>query len=360
MSAWHSVALAWVVTVMCMGAAHAQSPAQPAVNLGVFYYPGWKDDVPGAHPKPWDRIKPYSERKPLLGWYREGDVDVMKQQLQWMQGAGIDFVVFDWYWDGSRPWSAHALDAYLQAGNAQVKFAVMWANHGEAPKSAMFFESMARHWVDRYLHRSDYLRIEGKPVVFIMQGADLNMKASRFGSSAQELLARAQQMAREAGLPEILFVSGGGGGSLLPGDSPKPSGFGGYFAYNYHSGPNGQVAGQSRLTRGYDELDQAYRSHWDWMVKRANAPYMLPLTSGWDKRPWGGSKDPLHDASMASPAQFRAHLLAARSVLEANPRRTFSTAVVCCWNEYGEGSFIEPTEQAGARLLDEIKGVFGP
>lgn len=360
MRGWLGIVLAWATAVLSMSAAHAQPGGQPEVNLGVFYYPGWKDDVPGANPRPWDRIKPYPERKPLLGWYPEGDVGVMKQQLQWMHSAGIDFVVFDWYWDGSRPWSAHALDAYLQAGNAQVKFAVMWANHGEAPQSAAFFEGMARHWVERYLHRSDYLRIHGKPVVFIMQGADLDVKAKRFGRSAKELLARAQQMAAAAGLPEILFVGGAGSGDPLLSGAPSDAAFGAYFAYNYHAGPGGLVNGQPRLTRGYEELDAAYRAHWQWMVKRANAPYMLPLTSGWDKRPWGGSKDPLHDASMASPAQFKAHLQAARSVLQAHPHRTFSTAVVCCWNEYGEGSFIEPTEQAGTRLLDEIKGVFAP
>lgn len=357
-------ALALCVACACapgQAAAPQADPAPPAAaNLGVFYYPGWKDDVPGATARPWERIKPYPERKPLLGWYAEGEVSVMKQQLQWMQAAGINYVVFDWYWDGSKPWSDHALQAYLQAGNPQVKFAVMWANHTEAPKSAMFFYGMVRHWIDHYLQRPDYLRIQGKPVVFIMQGGSLDEKARKFGSTAQELLARAQQMAAAAGLPDILFVAGGGGGGILPGDAPNPSGFGGYFAYNYHSGPYGQVNGQQRFTRGYAELDAAYQAHWQWMVRQANAPYILPLTAGWDKRPWGGSKDPLHDQSIATPAQFRAHLSAAQQVLRANPQRTFNSAVICCWNEFGEGSFIEPTEAAGTRLLDEIKGVFRP
>lgn len=371
MKAFGAAALWWALMACGLGPAMAETApkpavpatpaaAQPEINLGVFYYPGWKDDVLGARAKPWEVIKPYPERKPLLGWYAEGDVAVMKQQLQWMQRAGINHVVFDWYWDGSKPWSDHALQAYLQAGNPAVKFSVMWANHSEAPKSAMFFYGMVRHWIDHYLQHPSYLRIDGKPVVFIMLGTALDEKARKFGSSAQELLARAQQMAAAAGLPEILFVSGGGGGWLLPGEAPRPSGFSAYFAYNYHSGPHGQVNGQQRFSRGYEELDAAYRVHWQWMVKQANAPYILPLTAGWDKRPWGGSKDPLHDQSIATPAQFRAHLQAARAVLQAHPQRTLSAAVVCCWNEFGEGSFIEPTEQAGTRLLDEIKGVFRP
>lgn len=83
------------------------------------------------------------------------------------------------------------------------------------------------------------------------------------------------------------------------------------------------------------------------------------MTSGWDKRPRGGSKAPLHDDSRSTPGEFRNHLLAARAVIDKYPTLTRRMGVICCWNEYGEGSFIEPTKVDGMKYLEQIRGVFG-
>ena len=53
------------------------------------------------------------------------------------------------------------------------------------------------------------------------------------------------------------------------------------------------------------------------------------------------------------------HLLAARQFMDANPTLTRRTGVICCWNEFGEGSFIEPTKVDGLKYLEQIRAVFG-
>ncbi|MBK7050726.1 MAG: hypothetical protein IPH54_08055 [Rhodoferax sp.] len=40
-------------------------------------------------------------------------------------------------------------------------------------------------------------------------------------------------------------------------------------------------------------------------MTRADGLYVVPMTSGWDKRPWGGSKDPEHDNSISTTASLR-------------------------------------------------------
>ncbi|HGV3494408.1 TPA: hypothetical protein ACNGYJ_005928, partial [Klebsiella quasipneumoniae subsp. quasipneumoniae] len=50
------------------------------VEVGVYYYPGWKK--PGIDA--WEPIRKYPERMPLLGWYREGEDKIIQQQLSWM------------------------------------------------------------------------------------------------------------------------------------------------------------------------------------------------------------------------------------------------------------------------------------
>ncbi len=112
------------------------------------------------------------------------------------------------------------------------------------------------------------------------------------------------------------------------------------------------------MAHSYKELDMSYRDQWQWMLKNSEGLYIVPLTSGWDKRPWGGSSDPFHDNSISTPDQFEEHLMAAKKLMQAQPKRTKKMAVICCWNEFGEGSFIEPAKQYGFGYLEKNRTVF--
>lgn len=340
-------------------AAPLGSIAQTAPQTGVFYFPGWKDHELGlGHDLPWEPIKRFPERKPVLGWYDEGTDKPMAQQLAWMQQYGIGFVVFDAYWLGEehqRPLMAQATEAYLRARDKRgVKFALMYANHDGRPRQGNDFYALIAYWLDHYLTKPDYLKLDGKPVVFIMGGEDIDVKARKFGSSAKLLFDRAQAMARAAGLPGIYFVGGTGAADPLTLGAGRQMGYSAYFAYNYHTAP-----GQTRPSHSYAELDQVYRAHWRWFMEKSDLPYVIPTTSGWDNRPWGGSSDPEHDKSVSAPEQFRQHLAAAKSLITTYPARSNGLSVICCWNEFGEGSYIEPTKGTGFTYLEAVQSVFG-
>jgi hypothetical protein len=86
---------------------------------------------------------------------------------------------------------------------------------------------------------------------------------------------------------------------------------------------------------------------------------MPNMTSGWDKRPWGGTlNDPGRDLAFSTPDSFEAHLRSAKEVMDRNPEKTMRTGVICCWNEFGEGSYIEPTKKYGTQYLERVKKVF--
>lgn len=338
-----------------------QASAQTEPRAGVFYFPGWKDDALGlAYPKPWAPIRVFPEREPMLGWYDEGRQEVMDQQLVWMQSYGIGFVVFDWYWSGRHEMLAHALAAYhTSSKRRQVPYAVMWANHGGVPKTIEDFNAMGAALVNGHFKRPEYLKIDGKPVLFIQVPENLEAKAKAAGSDTATLLAGFQKQVREAGMPGVLLVAGAGGGPGQVTQAAKQWGYGAYFSYNYHAGIGGRTKGSARYSFSYEELDEGYREHWDWFLTKADMPYVLPMTAGWDKRPWGGSKDPRHDQSTPTQAQFLAHLRAGRDRITAHPDRTFGLGVICCWNEFGEGSIVEPTKVLGFQRLEAVKSVFG-
>jgi hypothetical protein len=326
-------------------------------NVGVYYFPGWADSQKGAaYAKPWDQIKPYSDKEPLLGWYREGSDDVMRQHIDWMADFGINFVVYDWYWGkDSKVFLEHAIAAHMRSPNREkVKISLLWANHDGVPSSRENFDRMVTYWVKYYFQRPEFYRIDGKPVVFVFYADFLKTDAAKFGATTKDLLDSAQAIAKQNGLPGIYFVAGTGAGSPMIDSYASASGYAALSAYNYHQGLYSPVQSHS-----YVELDKAYQEHWGRFISKGNLPLVVPMTSGWDKRPWGGSKDPEHDNSMSTPSQFEAHLLEAKRLMDANPEKTKRMGVICCWNEFGEGSYIEPTKKDGFSYLEKVKRVFG-
>lgn len=340
--------------ILCSGIAQAKD-----YQIGVFYFPGWKDNQVGApSPIPWDPIKAYPEREPLLGWYDEGADDVMQKQLGWMQSYGIDFVVFDWYFiEGRKVVLEHALSAFMRAPNrANTKFSILWANHNGMPKTMLDWQTMVSYWVKYYFPRSEFMRIDNRPVVFIFSADELRKQAETFGTTTKNLLDSAQTLAQEAGFPGIDFVAGTGAYLSMIDKYGKDTGYSAFSAYNYHQSP---LAPSNTPSHSYKELDQGYRSHWQRFAEKSGLPLIVPMTSGWDKRPWGGSKDAAHDNSLSTPDEFSAHLEAAKSFMDKNSALTNRMGVICCWNEFGEGSYIEPTKKDGFIYLEKIKKVFG-
>jgi hypothetical protein len=321
------------------------------IDVGVYYFPGWKDNQPGAtYAKPWNQIVPFPEREPLLGWYKEGSPDIMKQQLSWMAAYGLDFVVFDWYFEGQQLLLEHAIRAYMSIQQSDVKFSLLWANHGERIKNTDDWEKMVGIWISDYFSHPNYLVIDEKPVVFVFSADRLKVDAARIGLDAKELLDRAQGLARARGLKGIYFVAGTVAGGQMAQSYAEQVGFSALSAYNYISAPDGRQQGP-----GYEERDQIYRAQWNEFAKSSHLPLIVPMTSGWDRKPWGGS---IFDNSISTPDQFMQHLLSARQLMEANSDKGYRYGVICCWNEFGEGSFIEPTKSGGFGYLEQVRKIF--
>ena len=325
-------------------------------QIGVYYFPGWKDKQPGAPAAyPWERIKKYPEREPIIGWYKGGDDNVMHQQLEWMYAYGIDYVVFDWYYgENKKVFLEHAVRAYLRADNrGKVSFSILWANHDNMPQNMEDWDSMIHYWVDNYFSKPEFYRIDGRPVVFVFSAQALKKQAESFGKSTRQLFARARIITQKVGEKAIYFVACTAARNPIINFYAKESGYSALSAYNYHKGPSDLLPSHS-----FSSLDEDYRQHWSRFRAEANLPLIVPITSGWDKRPWGGSKDPLHDNSFPKPREFKQHLEAAKTFMDENPTLTQKMGVICCWNEFGEGSVVEPTKKAGFIFLEQVRAVF--
>ena len=60
-------------------------------QIGVYYFPGWTNTPGQWWSPPWEKIKPFPDREPLLGWYAEKDISVAENQIEW---AAITALIF--------------------------------------------------------------------------------------------------------------------------------------------------------------------------------------------------------------------------------------------------------------------------
>ena len=326
------------------GAVPTPRPVESSVRVGCYYFPGFFNAAR------WSPIKAHGRPTPLLGYYRDGVPEVSDWHIKWAVEHAISFFVFDWYYDHVNGRVAEhntALDAgFLGAEHRDLmSFALMWCNEEPGTSPPYTREQMLTlgRTLARYFREPNYLRIDGCPVLVVSRPARL---IDSFGDAFLELIA---SISEAAGLlPErpICFVAL----ASTPDPRLERMGFAATTAYNY-AGTRTAKTG-SRLRATYDDMVVTYERIWRDMRAPEALPYIVPLSPGWDSRPWYGPKAFVRTGS--SPARFRDMCERARDYVD--PR--LNMVLVECWNEFGEGSAVEPCAEHGFGFLNAVRDTF--
>ncbi len=345
-----SIAIFIVFLLICIP--ESSNATETDYKIGVFYFPGWAAlDLPWKYG--WSHIRPFPERKPLLGWYPEQEQWVADKHLSWAYNFGIDFFAYDWYWNGKQTSLDHAIRNYLNSPlKSKVSFALLWANHSEVPRNIKEFDNMITYWMDNYFKQPTYYRINNRPLVFIFSYSRLEQNATRFGETGKSLLEQANNMAAERGYKGIFFVATT---NEIPGDDLEKKlssmDYSAYTGWNYVNSKN-----KSRIA-DYDSMVDTYLSFYDASLKTENTiPYLVPVSPGSDSRPWHGDKGAVRENP--TPEKFKTMLVGARKLLDSQSSLP-EILMIEAWNEFAEGSYIEPTKKWGMRYLEIIREVFG-
>lgn len=320
-------------------------PVRGPFEIGVKYFPGW----PSL--SRWARIMPYVERTPALGWYREGSPEVMDWHIKWAVEHGVTFFLFDWYWVRGYRFLEHALHEGLFHARYRnlIRFAIHWANHNPPGTSSEEDTlALARFWLEHYFRRPNYLRIEGKPAVFIF--APDNLTRDLGGPEAvRRVWEKVRALCREEDVGGLYLVARGVGNEGELRRRAQEGYDAVWLSANLRAGVESGVRAAPMETV-WAEHPQIWR--------RIRARGLLPVFpmpwSGWDSRPWHGTR--AYVLTDAAPEGFRRHLEVVRSFLRNSPGPKL--AVVWAWNEWGEGSYVEPCRGSGFGYLDAIRAVF--
>ncbi|NOZ19948.1 MAG: hypothetical protein GXP25_02550 [Planctomycetes bacterium] len=316
-------------------------------EIGVYYFPGW------ASMARWRPILDYPERKPVLGWYDEANPECADWQIKWAAEHGVDFFMVDWYWcQGARHLEHWVHDAYMKSKfRKYLKWCVMWANHNSPnTHSIEDWREVTQYWIDNYFGMEEYYRIDDKPVMIIW--APRNIRRDMGGSEkAAELYALSQKMAKDAGYKGIFFIAMSSHETDAQVKELKAEGYEGFTSY--HGFRIARIRAGSKYFPFKDVVETSPEL-WAERDKRANGLLQMPIVdTGWDSRPWHGAKSMV--ISDRTPELFGELCRKAAAYADRTGNKIIAIGP---WNEWGEGSYIEPYAEYGFQDLDQLRAAF--
>jgi len=328
---------------------HVPEPVKPPTKyqVGVYYFPGWWDR------NRWAPIEDFPERKPILGWYDEGRPEIADWQISWAVDHGISFFVVDWYWSaGARSLEHWLHNAYEKSRyRDKLDFCLLWANHNPAGSSSLEdCLAVTQYWIDNYFKRDEYVKVDGKPVMVIFSTyrlrEDLGSEGVRKAFDAMD------ELCRQNGIPGIYMVA-----CALSGKSEiqllADEGYDAISGYNYPG-----LNSDGKLWAPYETCIEGYRDLWREAESHGILKEIPVLSGGWDSRPWHGDRSLVRYGR--TPELFEKHLRDAKAFLDNDGKIApdLNMCIIEAWNEWGEGSYIEPHREFGFGYLDAIRRVF--
>lgn len=342
-------------------------PVFGPIEISALYYPGTEQRAE------WDMVEQTLPHiRPLLGWYDEGNPEVVDWQIKWAVEHGISSFCVDWYWNRGVQRLDHWVKAYYRARYRHyLKWYIMWANHNEpGAHSTQDQINVTRFWLDNYLHTPEYYTMDGYPVIvvwsldnldrdFIAEAAQ-NGETLQPGEGVRRALDISNRLAQQDGLPGIRFVDMYHSWQYEQPkiDIARDNGYCAQMIYNfdtisYHLAPETRTLQDTPTNFSYDLVMTASRKWWERTSRDPKFPFWPIIPTGWNDIP--RSFENARIIHSRTVDKFRAVCQDCRDFCE---RHGFSRVVIAPLNEWQEGSYIEPNQEFGFGMYDALRDVF--
>ncbi len=350
--------------------------------------PGWTEWELVRRAEP--RFPGHDQPKvPLWGHEDEADPAVMAKKIDAAANYGVDAFIFDWYYYDDGPFLERGIEKGLfgAPNNERIRFGVMWANHDwidihpakrnctppllyPGKVTPETFRRMGAFLIDTYFAHPAYWHVQGAPYFSIY---DLSKLVATFGSvdATRKALDQWRGEAARAGFANLHLNAVVWGETVLPVEEKiadpvelvKRLGFDSVTSYVWihHFGlPDFPQT-------DYDVVKKGYLDYARFAMEGYGMPYFPNVSMGWDSTPRICPSDRHSNTgypSMATiggntPAAFQQALVEVAALVENRPPEE-RIITVNCWNEWTEGSYLEPDIRSGFAYLEAVREVFAP
>ena len=370
------------------------------IQTAVYYFPNWHTD-PFAERKhgkgwtEWELLKHatpryeghYQPKVPLWGYEDEADPVVMEKKINAAADHGIDCFLFDWYWFENRSFLSRCLEeGYMNAkNNDRLKFALMYANHKnwqnnfpalahQAPENELTcivdektFIEATDYCIEKYFSHPNYWRVNGG---LYFSFYELSTLIDSLGGidNCKRVIGEFRERVRKAGLGElhlnaIIFnvrVLKGEGILSSPKEQLEFLGFDSATSYVW-----AHHQAFDFLHHSYDKIKKKVFEDIKNYEEQLTVPFYPNATMSWDSSGrccpsdvYGNYGYPFTGILEITPEQFKDQLESLKAYLETRPEDE-RILTVNAWNEWTEGSYLEPDTKHGYAYLEAFKEVFG-
>ena len=381
------------------GKAENKNGKSAKITVAAYYFANYHTNDPrniknkGVDWSEWELVKAAKPRfpghdqpkVPLWGYTDEKDPKVMGQKIEAASEYGIDCFIFDWYMYEDGPFLNQCIDdGFLKAKNVgKIKFALMWANHDwneihpytrGTPQKLLYpgkvspkkFDEISDILVSQYFTCPNYWKIDGKAYFSIY---DIQKFMEGFGSveATRTAMKRLNDKAVAAGLKGVHWNLVAWGRPILPVEKVpanypelvKLLGFESVTSYVWVH----HVDLPERQT-DYNKARDQYFRYWEQAKRDYKVPYYPNVSMGWDPSPrcdlksgWGNYGYPFTNTiGNNTPENFRTALQKTKDKLLSDPTGP-RIMNINCWNEWTEGSYLEPDVKNKFGYLEAVKSV---
>jgi len=373
-------------------------------QIAAYYFPNYHHDkqnelVHGRGWNEWELVRHAlprfpghrQPRVPLWGYEDEADPKVMTRKIDAAADHGIDVFLFDWYWYEQGLYLERGLDeGFLNAPNNQrLKFAIHWANHdwidihpvgyyscafndhrilypGKISRNT--YQNLVKYVIRNYFKHPSYWLIDGAPYFSIYDLPSFIRSFDDLDGAAQALAYfRTETIA--AGFPDLHLNQVLWNTGVLPGEKVvanpdeilKRLGFSSFTSYVWIH----HVALDSFPETEFQTVFGKYMEYWRRITQEISLPYFPNASVGWDSSPRTIQSEVFSNVGYpftpcianGTPEEFARALREIKKDMDAN--NTPRILTVNSWNEWTEGSYLEPDTVNGTGYLEAIWDVFG-
>lgn len=318
-------------------------------------------------------------RKPVWGYVNEADPYVMEMEINAAADHGVNVFIYDWYWFDNRPFLEQCLDnGFLKARNCdRMKFYLMWANHTadsmwdtrtshywdpiwDGAVNRETFNTIVNRTIEKYFSRPNYYKIDGKPVYMLFDIMNLvrglggveetwdalnyfreqTVKAGFPGLELHLTVRRDSHMAQnideKSGMTVLEFIN--------------KTGFDGVTHYGFLDFVNVKQNYADVLV----DVEKGYKK----TAEQVNSIYYPNVSMGWDTTPRYPHREDDNICTETTPENIKKGFELAKKYVDETKGLKAPLIIVNSWNEWTEGTYIQPDNINGYGYLKALKEVF--